>query len=268
MINLAEDLQLTRPLAVLDLETTGFDPEKDRIVQIALTIHYPHRDPIAWSSLVNPGIPITNASESHGITDDAVRESPSFLQIAPALAPKILNVDMAGYNVVFDIGFMRGEMKRAGVAWDWKGHIVDSFPIYRRKKPHNLSNAYVEYGGEAGQPLPEGSKLEGAHDAGVDVRATEIVLRGQLRRHTDLPRTVPELEAFCFPQKANAITLCGKLVWHNDEACIAFGKHARNGPLPLRRLDRGYMQFILDNDFPADMKEIIQAAMMGVFPKR
>lgn len=268
-VNLAQYLVLERPLAVLDLETTGFDETKDRICQISVTIHYLQRDPIHWESLVNPECPIMNAKESHGITDDRVREAPTFRMMAAALAPKLLNVDIMGYNVDFDIKFLRAEMKRAGVDWAWKGYTVDSYIIYRKKKAHNLTNAYLEYGGENGEPLPAGTTLEGAHDAGVDVRATEIVLRGQLLRHSDLPKTVKELSQWCFPLKANAIDASGKFVWNDKgEPCIAFGKHAKNGPCPMRNVERNYWKFITDNDFPQDCKEIASAAMMGIYPTR
>lgn len=267
-MNLANYLTLERPLAVLDLETTGFDAEKERIVQIALTIHYPHRDPIQWMSLVNPGIPIRNASESHGITDEAVKDSPSFLQIAPALAPKILHVDIAGYNVDFDITFLRAEMRRSGVTWEWSGCVIDAYRIYKRKKPHNLTNAYLEYGGDNGEPLPPGHILDGAHNAGVDVQATEMALRGQLLRHSDLPRNVKELELWCFPQKPNAIDRAGKFLWVNDVACITFGKHAKNGPRPMKEVPRDYFDYIANpiNGFPPDMREIAAAAAAGKFP--
>jgi DNA polymerase-3 subunit epsilon len=144
---------------------------------------------------------------------------------------------------------------------------VDAYQIYRRRRPHSLTAAYEEYGGLDGESLPEGTTLEGAHDAGVDVAATEAVLRGQLLRYPDLPRTVEALSAYCFPQKANSIDKSGKLVWHNGVACIAFGKHARNGPSPLKDLDPNYISWILANDFPEDVKGILQGVLMGVYPQ-
>lgn len=269
MVNLAQYLTLERPLAVVDLETTGFDSKMDRICQISITIHYTHRDPIHWESLINPERPITNHKESHGITDEAVQGKPTFAQVAPALAPKIMNVDICGYNVDFDIGFLRAEMARAGVSWPWKGHTIDSYVIYKKKKPHNLTNAYLEYGGEDGNPLPPGSRLDGAHNAEIDVAATEVVMRGQILRHSDLPKTIPELSAWCFPQKSNPnrIDENAKFVWNEQgEPCIAFGKYARNGPCPMRQVGRDYWKFIADNDFPADVKQIAALALTGVYP--
>lgn len=258
MLNLAELLHLERPLAVIDLETTGFDPQTQRIAQIAVTVHYPHREPIAWSSLINPEMSIpVETTKVHGIRDADVAGKPTFRQIAASLAPKILNVDIAGYNVTFDIGFLRAEMKRCNVEWSWAGYMIDSWQIFKRQFPHNLTNAYKQYVDREG--------FADAHQAANDVTATEQVLAGQLNQHKDLPRDVKALSEYCFPPKPNAIDTEGKIIWHNEEACIAFGKHAKK---PLRLLERGYMQWILDNDFPQDVKEIIRSALMGVFPTK
>jgi len=238
----------------LDLETTGINPEEDRIVQIAITIHYAHRDPIAWSSLINPEIPILN-TKNHNITDDDVVNAPTFKQIAPALAPKILNVDICGYNVKdFDIKFMRAEMKRAGVEWDWKGHVIDPLFIYRLKFGHTLTNAYKTYVSKEG--------FKGAHDAQNDVRATEEVLAAQLNLHQDLPRTVKDLSDFCFPHPVNAVDAAGKFIWVGNDCAINFGKH--RGKL-IKILPRYYLQWIIDNDFPEDVKIICRSAIKGVF---
>lgn len=270
-VNLAEYLLLTRPLAVIDLETTGFDETKDRICQISVTIHYPSREPIHWDTYVDPQCPITNSKESHGITDADVQDQPTFLQIAPALAPKLLHVDITGFNVDFDLKFLRAEIKRANVTWPWNNHVVDAFKIYMKMLPHNLTNAYREFGGEHGERLPEGETLDDAHDAAVDVRATEIVLRGQLLRWPNLPRTVEALSEFCFPHRKDAIDSIGKFVWVENEPCITFGKYTRASggkPFPMRQIDRNYWRFITDNDFPEDCKAIAQAAMMGIYPTK
>ena len=191
---------------MLDLETTGFDEKRDRICQIAITIHYPTHDPIQWDTLVHPQCHIPKiVTEIHGITNEAVKDKPVFSAIAPALAPKMLNVDIMGFNVEFDIKFLRAEMKRVGVSWLWDGYVIDAYHIYRIKMPHNLNAAYKEFA-DAGE-------LEGAHEAGYDVTATEIVLCGQLQRWPDLPRTVKELSDFCFPRRKDAIDKDGKFVW-------------------------------------------------------
>lgn len=271
-------LQLERPLAVLDLETTGLNPDADRIVQIAITIHYPHRDSIAWSSLINPEVPIMNTG-NHGITDVMIgscykckREPathptvdcsefipvPKFKDIAPALAPKLTNVDIMGYNVKeFDVKFVRAEMKRAGVEWTWDGFVIDPLHIYRMRKGHTLENCYKEYVDKNG--------FVGAHNAAVDVAATEAALIGQLNRYEDLPRTVKELSGFCFPHPENALDSTGKFVWAGSDAAFNFGKW--RGRLLKDPEVRSYLHWIANKgDFSDEVKSIAQDALDGQFP--
>ena len=276
IVNIADYLNLERPIATLDLETTGVDPETDRICQIAVTIHYTNRQPIAWTSLVNPQRQShPGALETHGITDEMVKDAPTFKSIAEQLGPHLVNVDIMGYNVVFDIQFLKAEMKRCGIPFDWKGHTVDVYQIYRKLHKQKLINAWLQYGGPDGQPMPEGSTLEGAHDAGIDVLATEQTLRGMLLRHTDLPRDVKALSEHCFPVPEGAIDESDgspnwrpKFIWHKDEPCINFGKYARNHPHPMRKVPNDYYKYILSKDFSASCKDLAQRALAGKFPQR
>jgi len=249
-------LRLERPLAILDLETTGLNANSDRIIQIAVTIHYPNRDAIAWMSLVNPGVPITNQG-SHKITDQDVAEAPTFKTIAPALAPKMLNVDISGHNVErFDIPFLKAEMARAGVAWDWKGKIIDTLSICRIKDAHTLENAYRRY------VDPKG--FEGGHDAGNDVAATEQLLAAQLNKHQDLPRTIEELAEFCENRNPNRIDKTGKFIWIGDQPCINFGKHKGK---PMKNVEKPYFVWMINTEgFPGDAILIAGAALKGQFP--
>jgi len=245
-------LRLERNLAIIDLETTGLNPEVDRIIQIAVTIHYVDRDPIAWSSLINPCIRILN--NQHGITDADVADKPRFEQLAPALAPKITNVDLMGYNVSFDIGFMKAEMKRAGVDWGWQGFVIDPLHIYKMRQGHTLSNAYKHYCNPKG--------FEGAHDAGADVKATEEVLIGQFRHYPDLPRTVKELSSFCFPHPENSVDEKGRFVWINGKVAFNFGKF--RGMLLEDPECRGYLNWMINKgDFSDEVKEIAQDVLDG-----
>jgi DNA polymerase-3 subunit epsilon len=245
-------LRLEKNLAVLDCESTGLDSEKDRIIQLAITIHYPSHDPIAWSSLVNPGIPIPQ--NVHGLTDADVKDAPTFARIAPALAPKLLNVDIAGHHVDFDIAFLRAEFKRANVDWPWNGVVIDTLSIFRKKEPHSLANAYKRF------VNPEG--FTDAHDAGADVTATGEVLAAQLNEYQDLPRDVQQLSAWCFPGRLDA---GGKFKMINGVATCCFGKKW-NGRA-MKDIDVGFFDWILGNDFPADVKHLAAEAKLGRFPK-
>lgn len=255
-------LKLERPLAFVDLETTGINPNKDRIIQIAITIHYLHRDPIAWSTLVDPEIPIKNFGQ-HNITDEDVKGMPVFGQIAPALAPKINNVDFAGHNVDFDLRFLKAEMTRANVYWNWQGYIIDTCQICRIKIPHTLNNAYKRFVDPKGIPLKEDGS-QGAHDAANDVAATEKILYAQLLEFEDLPRTVKELAEVCINRNKDSIDKSGKFIWIGDEACINFGKHKGT---PLRNVSKDYLVWMINTpNFPEDAILIAGDALKGKYP--
>lgn len=250
-------LQLERPLAVLDLESTGVNVDQDRIVQIAITIHYPHRDPIAWTTLINPERPIPN-SHVHGVKDDDVVDHPRFVQVAPALAPKLLKADIAGYNVTFDVNLLRAEMRRANVEWNWEGHMIDAYQIFRMKVGHTLTNAYKRFVDPAGFP--------DAHDAGKDVAATEKVLHAQLREFTDLPRTVKALSEVCFPKPQDAVDGSGKFVWREGSVVCNFGKHKG---VKLENMPRAYLTWMFETgDFRDDVKTLVQNALQGGYPTK
>jgi DNA polymerase-3 subunit epsilon len=256
-VNLGEILALERPLAVVDLETTGLNSDRDRIVQMAITVHYRTKAPIAWETLVNPEISIPiNSTRSHGITNAMVMGAPIFKDIAVALAPKMVNCDIAGFNVEFDIRFLRAEMKRANVTWEWDGYMVDALNVYRRLKPHNLQAAFKEFVDDAG--------FEGAHSAPNDVNATTQVLHGQLMAYPQLPRTVKELSDYCFPRRAQGLDKAGKLTWAEGHAVFTFGKWKDT---PLHLVDVSYLQWCMGANFSEDFKLIVSAALLGNFPK-
>lgn len=255
-------LKLERPLAILDLETTGLLADRDRIIQIAITMHYANKDPVSWSSLINPGVPITNVG-SHRITNERVASAPAFKEFASEFGTKLSNVDIGGHNVNFDIGFMRAEMSRAGVPWDWSGHVIDTLMICRLKIPHTLGNAYKRFVDPLGFPI-DVNGLSSAHDAANDVAACEKVLFAQLKEFEDLPRTVEQLAEFCTNKNPNGIDRTGKFVWNGDVPCINFGKHKGK---PMKDVDKGYFIWLINTDgFPDDAILLAGDALKGKFP--
>ena len=230
-------------------------------------MHYPTKETVRWVQRFNPQCLIVNTHEfDHGVTTEELANEPLFSSYASALATKLLHVDFMGYNVDFDIRFLAAELQRASVAWPWKGCVVDAYQIFRRQMPHDLTHAYREFGGPNGEPTEE--DFDNAHDAGADVAATEVVLFGQLRRWPMLPRTVEDLQEFCFPGRKDAIDLAGKFKWVGDEPCITFGKYAVNGPFPMRKVPPDYWNWIISKDFADDCKKLAQDAKRGVFPRR
>jgi DNA polymerase-3 subunit epsilon len=262
VINLATVFHLTRPLNVFDLETTGTGDDA-RAVQIAITLHYPDKEPISWQSLVNPEVPIPGGSTSiHGITTSMVAEAPTFAALVKVklMERAFTNVDFCGFNVRFDLNVMKRECKRVGHRWNWEDNdslIVDGFRIFQQKHPRDLAAAHLVY---LGQPLKH------AHEASADVAATERVIQAQLLQHTDLPRDVPGLARFC---SGDAVDKTGKLRWRNGEACLAFGKYNGRPLQATVQEDRQYFtKFILGGDFPGDFQRIIAEAVAGRFPRR
>jgi DNA polymerase III subunit epsilon len=261
MINLAQTLSLVRPLAVVDLEATGA-LDNDRIIQIAITIHYHHRDPIAWKTLINPEIPIPREiQEVHGISDEAIAHAPKFKDIAAELVRKALtDTDYAGQHVSFDLKMLRQECRRVGVAWDWEttdSKVIDTLRILQVKEPRDLSTLYERFVGQ---------KLKDAHDAGNDVAATEAILEAMLKTWPDLPRDVHALGELLITKRNHSIDRQGKIIWRHGEACIGFGKKWMG--TPLRQVDRGYLKWMLKEDFPPDTKAICEAALAGRYPEK
>jgi DNA polymerase III subunit epsilon len=265
-------LLIDRRLVVPDVETTGVVVGSDRILQIALTIYDPGKDPIHWKTFVDPQMAIPpEASHKHKITDADIAGAPTWEAIGPALASRLRRCDFAGYNVDFDLKVLKAEFQRVGVEWDWEADgalVVDAKVIYFLKHPRTLVDAYREYVNIGG--------FEGSHDAGNDVAATIAVLEAQLARHADLPRSVAGLAAFCDNRRPDWVDRRGKVVWRGAEACISFGKHAGNslramaGDRAGRSCGRGYLEWMASDkaDFPADTKAIVRRALDGEFPAR
>lgn len=268
MINLATILQLTRPLTVFDLETTGGNPDTDRIWQISITRHRPKKDPKRWTRFVNPQMPIPpeliEKMKIHPEKLEKIAQAYPFSYYGPELAKDVMvDTDYAGHNILFDLRVIRREFQRLEIDWDWTktdARTVCTLRIYQILFPRDLQAAYKEF------VDPKG--FEGAHDAGVDVRSTEEVLKGQLTRYPEIPRTIPELADYCFPKDVMWVDREGKFVWRHNEACIGFGKYAGTTLKSMVKKDAQYLDWMLKKDFPEDTKELIRKALKGEFPQR
>ncbi len=259
-----EAIRLERPLIMLDVETTGVHPQVDRIVQLGLVKLYPEGEDTEWQTLVDPGMPIPpEATECHGITDSIIKaaQAPLFSAIAPVVAKGLSGCDVGGYNIKFDLLFIRTELERYRRGWGDRAlegtRVIDPFRIFCQRQPRSLSDAVEYYCGE---------KLEGAHDALIDARAALHVFLGQLERYPDLPRSVEELHKVYFETPAEGhLDPEGKLAWRYGEATINFGKWAT---VPLRKVEQGYLQWMLNNEFSTGVKRIIREALKGNYPRR
>src|SRR5579862_5045317 len=180
-------LQLIRPLAVIDLETTGINLGTDRIVEIAIVKIAPDGTKSIKRKIVNPEIPIPQAASAvHGITDEMVKDAPTFKQVANELKQFIEHCDLAGYNSNrFDIPLLAEEFLRIGMDFDCKGRrLVDVQKIFHQMEQRTLSAAYKFYCEKI---------LDGAHSAEADATATWEVLEAQVVKYPQLGTTVESI---------------------------------------------------------------------------
>ena len=262
---LAAHLVLSRRLVCVDLEATGIWPGKDRIVQIAAASIFPDGSVSTWSSLVNPGQPISPVvTNIHGITDAMVVSAPTFAQLAPTVTALLSDCDLTGYNVErFDRRLLAAEFGRAEFDDPMVGaRVIDAYTMFIRKEPRGLDDALRFYG------VQEGQTTRQAHDARSDVEATVAVLAAQLRTYPDLPRTVDALHDWLNPSDPNRIDADGKLLWRDGVATVAFGAQAGTSLVDLASGDRSFLEWVLRKDFSDEVKAIVQEALEGRFPVR
>ncbi len=240
-------MQLQKPLVFFDLETTGVNVAKDRIVQIGAIKWSPSGEREEKNVIINPTIPIPlGASAVHGIYDKDVEDKPTFKQIAKSFATWLQGCDLAGYNSDnFDVPMLIAEFERVGVEFPESDTVfVDVLKIERLVNAHTLEATYQRY---TGQPL------EGAHDAMADIRATLAVLEKQLEKFEALPKVPAELDAFVRGDNVR-VDFAGKLTMIEGEVCWAFGKH-KGEPVAQTR---GYAEWFLSKDFPSESKRHIR----------
>lgn len=254
------DLHLTRPLVVFDIESTGISWRTDRIIDLALIKLMPDGSQQEKAYRVHPGIPIPpESSMIHNIFDKDVVDCPTFEQVAPDLLSRIQDCDLGGYNMVrFDLPLLQEEFKRANVDYSPEGvRLIDAQRIFHQREPRDLSAALKFYCGELHL---------GAHGAMEDTLATVQVLQGQLEKYPDLPRDIEALHEYCNPRDASWVDQQGKLKWSGKEIVINFGRNQGRKLRELVQKEPGFLQWILQNEFPEDMKTVIRKAQDGRYP--
>lgn len=243
-------LNLKRPIVFLDLETTGVDPAKDRIVEISLVKVHPNGDEEIKTRRINPGMPIpAGASAIHGIYDDDIKDEPHFEQIAKSLASYIEGCDLGGYNSnKFDIPVLAEEFLRAGVDIDLKKRrFVDVQNIFHKKEQRTLVAAYKFYCGK---------ELEGAHSAEADTLATYEVLKSQLDRYDDLENDIDFLASYT--EQNSCADYAGRILYNDKgEEVFGFGKHRGRKVEDVFREEPSYYAWMMDGDFPQYTKKVI-----------
>lgn len=258
-------LRLTRPLTFFDLETTGVDPENDRIVQIALIRVEPGGARSTYETLVNPGRPIPpGATAVHGITDADVAGAPAFAAIRGEVERVLTGSDLAGYNSIrFDGPLLQNELQRAGSELDLRGsRHLDAMVIFKLMEPRNLTAAYRKYCDK---------ELVNAHSALADTEATLEILDAQVAMYDAVPDDVDALHTLCNPDEGRFVDRGRKFIWNEEgQAVFTFGKH-QHEVLNLVAADprkRGYLEWMLNKDFSEEVKGILREALAGVYPRR
>ena len=257
-----QSLNLRRPLAFVDLETTGTSPAADRLVEIAILKIRPDGTEDFRRNRVNPGVPIPpEATAIHGITDADVANEPPFASYARSLNDFLADCDIGGFNVAgFDLKMLEAEFRRAGVDFSREGRaVIDSMRIFHLKEPRDLQAAVRFY---CGRDFPE------AHSSENDARAAADVLQAQLERYDDLPKDVEALHDLLNPVDPSWIDLDGKFRWTGGAAVISFGQHKGRTLQDLAAEEPDYLEWMLGKDFSPETTRIVRYALGGRFPQR
>ncbi|MGA9639644.1 exonuclease domain-containing protein [Flavobacterium sp.] len=246
------ELKLNKPICFFDLETTGIDIGKDRIVEISIFKVYPNGNKESKTWLVNPTIPIpAQTTAVHGITDEKVANEPTFNELATQVYNMIKDSDLGGFNSDrFDIPLLAEELLRAGVDFDMKNRVsVDVQTIFHKKEERTLSAAYKFYCNQS---------LENAHSAEADTMATYEILKAQLERYPDLENDIKSLSEFSTRKKI--ADFAGMISFNKeDEEIFTFGKHKGKRVNDILESEPGYFSWIQNADFPLYTKKVLTA---------
>ena len=253
-------LNLKRPLAFFDLETTGVNVAEDRIVEISVIKLNPDGSEETLTELVNPGMPIPKeSSEIHGITDDKVADKASFKELAPKIKEFIGNADLSGFNCLkFDVPLMVEEFLRNDVDFEMKGRkVVDVQNIFHKMEQRTLVAAYKFY--------CDGD-LTNAHSAEADTRATMEVLKAQVEKYDELEGDVQMLHEFS--RRGKAVDFAGHIIENETgEPVFNFGKNKGKSVVEVLKLQPGYYSWMMDAQFPSYTKKVLTEIRVDAFNK-
>ena len=257
-------LVLTRPLAVLDVQSTGLDTDNARIVKLAVFRVDPDGSEHAKSVVVNPGITIPPGStQVHGISDLDVMDQPAFRAYARALADHLEDCDLAGFGIErLGLPLLLTEFERNGVQFSMEGRtVVDAMTVFHRLEPRNLASAYSRFVG--------GSRPDSRDDA-QGARNIFDIIQGELRSSANVPSTPRELANWAKGIDDSAIDSEGKFIWSEEgDALVNFGKHRGERLIEVVNNDTPYLNWVSGSDnFGPDVRKIAESAANGYLPER
>lgn len=241
-------LELNRPIAFFDLETTGVDLGNDRIVEIAIVKLMTDGTKQTKRKLINPQMPIpTSASDIHGITNEMVKDAPSFSEVANEIKQYLENCDLGGYNSNrFDVPLLMEEFLRAGIDVDLSDRkMIDAQHIFYQMEPRTLTAAYKFFCGK---------DLENAHSAEADVLATMEVLEAQVEKYAQLGKNVQSILDCIGEEK---IVDYARRFSFNDQGveCFNFGKYKGKAVMEVLAAEPQYYDWMMRSDFPLHTKK-------------
>ena len=241
------NLQLTKPIVFIDLETTGINVSLDKIVEIALVKIMPDGTKQVKRKLVNPEVPIPEqATAIHGISDEMVNEAPSFKQIANEIKQFIEGADLGGYNSNrFDIPMLNEEFLRAGISADLESRLLlDVQKIFHKMEQRTLTAAYKFYCNK---------NLEDAHTAEADAMATWEVLEAQVEKYDNIGNTVESIVKFTGEDQI--VDFAGRLIMENGVEIFNFGKHKGKSVIKVLKDEPQYYDWMMKGDFALHTKQ-------------
>lgn len=253
-------LNLKRPIVFFDLETTGTDISKDRIVEICYIKVYPDGREVEYTKRVNPGMHIPEcASAVHGIYDEDVKDAPLFKDVAREIANEFEGCDIAGFNSNrFDLPLLAEEFLRAQVDIDLSRHnAIDVQVLYHKREPRTLAAAHRFYCGE---------DFDNAHSALADTRATYNVLKAQLDHYDDLENDMDVLaKESSFTRN---VDFAGRIVYdENEREVFNFGKYKGMPVDAVLDRDPGYYGWMMNGEFSLNTKQVLTRIKLRGFKK-
>ena len=245
------ELNLKKPIIFFDLETTGIDITRDRIVEICYIKVYPDGREVEYCKRINPGMHIPEvASAVHGIYDEDVKDCPQFKEVAREIANEFEGCDLAGFNSNrFDLPLLAEEFLRAQVDIDLTRHrAIDVQVIYHKLEQRTLSAAYKFYCG---------AELVNAHSALADTRATYEILQAQLDHYPDV--LVNDMEFLSqFSSFTRNADFAGRIVFDDaGNEVFNFGKYKGEKVETVLLRDSGYYAWMMNGDFPLNTKQVL-----------
>ncbi len=248
------ELQLERPIAFIDLETTGLSVANDRIVEIAILKVNKDGSKTTRTHRVNPEMPISEESTSiHGISNGDVVTEPTFNDLAPSLFKFLFDCDLGGYNSnKFDVPMLVEEFFRVGIEFDFQERkLVDVQNVFHKMEQRTLKAAYKFYCNK---------EIENAHSAKADIEATYDVLIAQLAKYSELEPNIDFLSAFSKYQRTADIM--GRIIFDDEgRECINFGKHKGKPVEVVFKKEPGYFGWLMHGDFPKSTKKVFKDIM-------